>query len=1082
MKPPNRSPSQAPNQTPSQLPQSQQQHPIIAWFISNPVSANLLMLGILLTGLSMVGFFGLFGMTTQLRLEAFPSLPPTTVTITASINGSTPEDVEAGITNKIEEAIDTVQGVEKTTSVSTSSSAIITVTAELNYDIDELYESLKSRVDAINGLPAEVENVIVAKEDFQNRIVWVSLYGDASERVLKREAERLKDRLLENPYVKGISLRGSRDDEIAIEVSETTLKEYQLTLAEIASAIANNSFDLATGQIDSSQGSVTLRIQNQAYQADDFANIIVRSSPEGGMTYLRDIAHINDGFVEQDTLSLFNGQPSISLRVFNDRDGNVIEADKAVKAITADFESTLPPNVKMGLWNNRVEYVRDRIDLFVRNTLTGVLLVFLLLTLFLNLRLAFWVAVGIPVSFCGALILMQLFDISISLLSLFGFILVLGIVVDDAIIIGESIYTQKKRENNTPFATINGVSRVSTAATFGVLTTVAAFLPLTTIDGRMGNLLGQIAFVVVFCLLFSLVESKLILPAHLHPIRVPTKPDNNRPIWERIQQRTAHGFEQFIEKLYLPLLTHALTHRYFCLLFFIALLILSIGLVKGGVIRQSFFPNVESQTISLTVEMDSNTNVDYTFAAMHKASEDLRTADQQLVDRLGLSAPNVTRISAYNQGDTTFSIFAGLAGNETRTIDAQTIANEWRQVVGAIEGAKSINFSARQRFGSADIEINLIGEDDTALRTASEALSDKLATFVGVGDIRSDFDTGDKEIKIDLKPEAEIYGISRAQVATAVRDAFFGREAQRVQRGKEETRVVVRYPREARRSLSDLYHLNIRTTDGRQIPIERVASLSFSSSPSNIEHINGQRKVSIYGNVDKSIANTDEILSSLTLGFLPDLVDRYGLTYQMGGEGEENAKSQQSMLVGLIVSLVSIYVLLAIPLKSYSKPFIIMSVIPFGIIGAILGHLILDMNLSMLSGFGIIALSGVVVNDSLLFISTIQLYRSEGASLYEAIRMTGVRRFRPIILTSVTTCAGLLPMLLETSFQAQFLIPMAVSLSFGIIFATTITLILVPTLYFILNDVRHLFFEASENTPKEPTAAQPTAAQSTPLK
>ncbi len=1040
------------------LPSLPQKHPIINWFIHNHVAANLLMWGILLSGLYMVGFFGLFGQTAKLRLESFPAIEEPTLIVSANLNGASPEDVEKGVTDKLEEALQGIQGIDKISSQSTADSAKIRITASSGYDMDKLYDDVTTQVDSVSGLPAEVEKVMVKKSAWQLAILWVTLHGTASEKTLKDQAQRLKSRLLESPYIEKIDIDGMRDAEIRIEIKEETLKEYGLTLKQIARAINANSLDLSSGILETEQGNLQLRINAQAQSQGDYENLIIRAGSDGSLVRLGDIAKVTDGFVEQAIYVGFNGQPSLTLRLKSGKNANVVEADKAATDIVNAFAKTLPNNIHATLWNNRVSFVKDRIDLFVRNSATGVVLVFLLLTVFLNVRLAFWVALGIPVSLSGALVMMSIGDISINLITLFGFILVLGIVVDDAIVIGESIYAWKKRSNNAEYATLMGVSRVSVAATFGVLTTVAAFLPLTRIDGNMGTILGQIGSVVIFCLLFSLVESKLILPAHLYHTRVASRGDAGQGRWQKVQTAVSHGLEVLVEKLYLPVLVVAVRQRYFTLLLFVAGWIVTAGLILGGIVPVSMMPRVESQNISLTVTMDNSTAVTRTMALAKQAAQALRQADQQLMQEQHSQTPNVTHISAFNVNNTTFRVQAGLAGAQTRNLSAPAITNRWRQVMGNIDGAKSVNYSARQRWSNADIEVQLLTTDRQAQQAAATALTQALKGIEGVKEVNNSQDETANEIRIALKPEAQIYGISKAQLADTVRGAFYGQQAERLQRGNEEVRVMVRYPKSERQSLSDLYQLFVHTDTGLAIPLSAVATLSYARAPKHIEHLDGQRVVTVSANINKDKTSSETVLAILNHRVLPALQQQYGVQIRFGGEAEEDEKSTHSMKLGFIVSLVMIFVLLAIPLKSYVRPIIIMMAIPFGMIGAVLGHWFLGMTMSTLSAFGIIALSGVVVNDSLLLLTTIQQHRDEGMSLHEAIQLTGLRRFRPVILTSITTFVGLMPMLFETSFQAQFLIPMAVSLGFGILFATAITLLLIPIVYAIFEDIKHVFF------------------------
>ena len=1028
-------------------------HSIINWFIHNHVAANLLMASILLVGLYMVGFFGLFGQHAKLRLEVFPSQEWPVIVISANINSSTPEDVEDGVTTKIEQVLQGVEGIEKTTSESGSNHSQVVVYVKTDYVIDKLYDDIKTRVDSIENLP--VEKIIVIRPLWQPEILSVILHGNAEKKVLKSEANRLKNILLRNPYIEKIDVKGSQPFEISIEVSESTLKQYKLTLNQIASAIDDASLNLSSGKIETEKGRLSLHIKSQAHNQTDYENLIIRSASDGSLLRLGDIAKVSDGFVETKHYAGFDDQPSITLTLKTGKNANVIEADKASSNIINAFKKTLPENIKVTIWDNSTHHVKDRINLLIKNGATAVLLVFLLLTLFLNIRLAFWVALGIPISLCGALILMGIFDISISLISLFGFILVLGIVVDDAIIIGESIYLWKSRTNNDPKATLIGASRVSVVATFGVLTTIAAFLPLTQIDGILGDILGEIAFVIIFCLLFSLVESKLILPSHLHSIRVATRENKSKNSWGKLQNFLAHGLESFVEKVHLPLLTRALRHPYFTLVIFLSIFILAIGTIIGKILPISMIPRVEGQNIILTVEMDNSVGFDETMRLAKKATKDLQTTDQQLMQKHGTYIPNIKNIM-FHINNTTFSVVGSLASSETRKTPGPIIANRWREIVGEIPQSKSINFGYRTKFSGNDIELQVFGEDRQKQSEAGKVIADAIKQIEGVKDINSNQEETNN-VLIDLKPEAGIYGISKTKLAQTIRMAFYGIEAERFQRKDEEVPVVVKYPENERKSLTDLYQLNVRTGNGKAIPITEVANLSYTQSLKNIKHINGQRSLIISANLDKNKISYEKATAIIMNKIAPKIQQQYDVTIALGGESYDGG-AVKSMKLGFLISLGLIYILLAIPLKSYFHPLIIMSVIPFGITGAIIGHLLLGMDLSILSFCGIIALSGVVVNDSLLLLSTIHKNQEEGLGFYESVLAAGVRRFRPIILTSITTFVGLLPMLFETSFQAQFLIPMAVSLGFGILFATAITLILVPVIYVIFNNIFQCFF------------------------
>jgi len=1039
----------------------QEQHPIINWFIHNPVTANLLMVGILFTGLYMIGFFGLFGMTSKLNLEAFSSLPTTTLTVVVSLNGSNPEDVEQGVTNKIEEALQGVSGIDKVTSVSMGDQARVYVKAVLGYDIDKLYGDVKQRVDGIGGLPKQVERVFVDKEERKFALFSASIYGDVGEDLLLQEARRLKRILLGDPHIGDIDLWGEKERQVSVNVSQHRLNEYRLTLDDVANAIKRASLNLSVGSIDAATGRLALRIKNQAHTQSDFDALTIRANADGSRLRLKDIAKVSVGFSETETFALYDGKPSVTLDLSSGLNANVIEADKSAQAVIRDFAKTLPEGLKVTVWNNNVVYVRDRIRLFTSNVLQGACWVFLLLTLFLNLRLAFWVAMGIPISLAGALVMMKVFAISINMFTLFGFILVLGIIVDDAIVIGESVYTFKKRLNNATDATIKGVSRVSTAATFGVLTTVAAFLPLTHISGDLGYVLAQTAIVIIFALLFSLVDSKLILPSHLYRVRVVTVEHKPRNPWGKLQSFIAHGIERMIERLYLPVLTWSIRHQFFVLLLFILMLVMAAALVISGVVKQSFFPNVESNHIQLRVDMNNNVSAAETAAIAKKATQALHQADKALMQEKGQTQSNLTSVFAASRSERSFSVYVGLAPSAIRKVSAQTIASRWNKLLGKIKEAESVTFDAAERFASHDVEINISADNAAANEAVSSRIAAALQSLSGVKQVASSQGIR-QEVHIHLKPSAMIYGVTQTQLANTIRAAFYGVEAQRFQQGSDEIKVMVSYPEVERASLADLEHLPVRLNDGSAIAMGELATLSFVEVPKRIKHINSQVIRTVYADVDKTVTTSQKVVQALNKELIPELIAQYPVKISLSGESEAREASNDSLKIAMLVAVVAIYVLLAISLSSHFLPFVIMSAIPFGLVGAVLGHLILGKAVSMISLFGMVSLSGVVVNDSLLLVSTIKQYRREGMPLFDTIRLTGLRRFRPVILTSITTFAGLMPMLWETSLQARFIVPMAISLGFGILFATLITLILVPVLYLLGLRMHGLLFKAVE--------------------
>ena len=1034
----------------------QQKHPFIHWFASNPVVANILMLTILCAGV-----FTAF----TVRKEGFPAFAAETVTVRVPIRGGTPEDVERGVSIKIEEAIESVEGIDHIRSVSSDNIATVTINAKEGYDIKKLLDDVKIRVDAIPRLPEQAEKPVVTEKKRENIVLWVELHGDVPLAERKEAARKLRDVLLRQPAISKIETFGAPDYEISIEPSEEKLRRYQLTFSEVADAVSNNSINLGGGDIKSDRGDISLRSRHQAYRKKDFENILLRSSEDGTRIYLKDVATVRDDFVDQETLNRFNGIPTTSLKIITEGNDDIINAVKQARETLEEYKD-LPDGVTLTSWLDGSTNIRDRLVLLGKNGGTGILLVLIILMLFLNLRLAFWVALGIPISLAGAAILFPLpgIDMSINVLSSFGFLVVLGIVVDDAIVIGESIYSEKENAKNpasksSPInTTVRGVSKVVTPATFGVITTIAAFLPLTQVSGRLGNVFGQIAVAVIFCLIFSLIESKLILPSHLAHIDVHKQPKN--PIscaWAKLQKAIANGLQWVINQLYRPFIRVCISWRYAVLASFIAILILVIGLFPAGQLRFVFFPNIYRDNVSALIELEQGQSVDYLHQQALRVEAAANELGAEYKEKYGQNPFKHIQISAST--DNKAAVAAELTRSTTRqNLDTATIIREWQKRVGEIAGARSLAFTARAGPPGGDIVINLEGDDLNQLKTVADDLKKTIATYPGTYSIIDTFDSGKPEIQYPITPAGQAAGLSQGDLARNVRDAFYGREAQRVQRGRDEVRIMVRYPLEDRENLSTLRDMRVRKPDGTAVPFSTVAETKYSSSLASIERYDNKRIVAVEARIDKAVTTPDEVNKRLQEEFFPTMKAQYpNITTSPSGEIEQRMKSMQSLIRGFIISIILIYILIAIPLKSYTKPLIIMSVIPFGIIGALLGHYIIGIPVSILSVFGILALSGVVVNDSLVLVCRIDDLRAEGTNLLDACRRAGADRFRAILLTSLTTFFGLAPLLLEKEVQAQFLKPMVASLAFGILFATVITLVLLPTLMIIARDIKYGF-------------------------
>lgn len=1026
-------------------------HPFITWFASNPVVANIMMFSILAAGIYTA---------LTVRKEGFPAFAAETVTVTVPIRGGTPENVERGVAIQIEEALQSVAGIDEVRSVSTDSLATVTVQAVEGYPITKLLDDIKVQVDAIPNLPEQAEKPVMTEKKRQSQVLWVEIYGSSDEPLRKETARRMRDLLLAQPAISKVETFGARDYEVSIEPTEEELRKYGLTFEEVARAVEENSVDLGGGDVRSARGDISLRARDQAYLKADFENLPVRTDADGSRIFIKDVATVRDAFVGQRILNRFRGEPTTSLQIVTEGDDDIIEAVAQASKVVAEFDD-VPEGIKIAEWLDGSNRIRDRLNLLGKNGFMGMFLVLGILMLFLNLRLAFWVAIGIPVSLAGAVTLFPIpgVDLSVNVISAFGFLVVLGIVVDDAIVIGESIYSEKEAkgdgDENAIETTVTGVSRVVTPATFGVITTIAAFLPLTQVSGRLGNVFGQIATVVVFCLIFSLIESKLILPSHLAHLNVHRKPGNAiSRTWARFQKAIANGLNRFVRNAYAPLIERMIPWRYAVLAGFVAVLILVFGLFPAGKLRFVFFPNIYNDDVSATLSLEQGQSPEYLHEQALRIEAEARKLGERYQAEHGHNPFLEIQVAAST--NTNAAISAQLSRSTQRPfLSSEQIVQDWRKAVGSIAGARSLSFDATAGPPGGDISINLESDDLAELERAATELTAEMATYPGTFDVSDSFNSGKPEILYSVTPEGEAAGFTRRDLAVAVRDAYFGREAQRMQRGRDEVRVMVRYPLEQRQLMETLREMRVRAPDGTAMPFPVVAETSYGDSLASIERVNNRRVVTINAAVNKAVTTPDEVNARLEKDFFPEFLARHpGIEITESGEVEQRKKSVSSLLIGFVFSIIFIYVLIAIPLKSYTKPLIIMSVIPFGIIGALLGHFMMGIPISILSVFGILALSGVVVNDSLVLVCEVNNLRAEGKSLSDSVKLAGMGRFRAILLTTLTTFFGLAPLLLEKEVEAQFLKPMAASLAFGIVFATLITLFLLPMLYLIVNDIR----------------------------
>lgn len=1017
---------------------------MIEWFAKNHVAANLLMITILLTGI--------FSIKSSIPLEVFPSFESEIVNVSVTLQGSTPEDAEQGVAIRIEEAVQDLEGIEKIISTSVEGGASVRIEADSSIDVRDLLADIKSRVDAINTFPVDAEKPVTAIAQRIRNVISVTIASDYGEKEIREFAEQVRDDLLKLPQVTQVALDAVRDYEISIDINQSKLEQYQLTLSEISTAISNSSVDISAGNVRTDGGDVLVRNIGQAYRRDEFEKIVIKTNTDGTFLLLQDIATVNDGFEETPLRARFNGQQGALIDVYRIGNQSAIDVADAVKEYIDDRQDTLPQGFVLSYWDDDSEIVKSRLNTLISNALQGGFLVLILLTLFLRPSIAFWVSIGIPISFMGAFIVMPFFDISINIMSLFGFILVLGIVVDDAIVTGENIYRHTQTASSGLEAAIKGTQEVATPVTFGILTTVAAFLPLAFIEGQRGALFAQIPIIVIPVLLFSLIESKFVLPSHLKSLRLRSESTKQSKfsVW---QQGFADGFENAILKYYKPLLALSIRNRLTTVALFFGVLILIVAFITSGWTRFVFFPRIASETALGSVTMPVGTSFDVVDSYVEKMSNSAKLLQDKYRDEQGQSLIlNTLAITSEEKGRVRFEILA--ADKNTTGIGTAQLVKEWRELIGPLPGAESVTFRAEIGRGGDPIDVQLSATDLKTLKLVSDEVKNRIRTYPTAFEIADSLSNGKEELQIQLTAQGYAMGMNNTWVTRQVRDAYFGSQVQRIQRGRDDVRVMLRFPLSERQSISKLNDMLINTPSGGKVPLSHVATLKPGKSASAITRIDRYRTINVTADVDKNATNMTTLNADLNQ-FLTELMNKYpGVSYSLEGEAREQADSFSSLAWGLVFVFFIIYCLLAIPFKSYVQPIIVMSVIPFGAIGAIIGHWIMGMDLTIMSILGLMALIGVVVNDSLVLVDFINAKVRSGIKAYDAVLIAAQSRFRPVMLTSLTTFIGLMPLLFEKATQAQFLIPMAVSLGFGIIFATFITLILVPVNYLLVEDIK----------------------------
>ena len=1023
------------------------------WMTQNAVAANLLMFLFIVGG---------FVLANNVRQEVFPEIETDTVNVRVSYQGASPSEVEQGILLAVEDAVKDVAGVKRITSEASEGLGLVNIELLSKKDKASVLLNIKNAVDGIRSFPEQIETPIVSLQEVKRKIVSLIVSGDQSEKNLRELAETVRIELQSRPDVSLVQLAAVKPLEISIEIPQSTLRAYNLTLDSVAQIVRNNALELAGGSVKTNAGEVLIRTQDRKNQGRDFSQIPIVANADGSYIRLGDLAHIKDAFEERDIAFYYNSKPAIRMEVYSIGSETPKSISQAVKAYIEEKSLSLPQGTELAVFDDQSEVFDARMEMLVKNAALGLILVLVILALFLDPKLAFWVMLGLPISILGSFLLFGTLGATLNMVSMFAFIITLGVVVDDALIIGESIHHERAKGMSNMDAAIMGTKAMSVPILFAVLTNIAAFMPLFFIPGTMGEILSQIPAVVVAVLTVSLIECLLILPAHM------AHSTESTGVWKtlaRPQKYVSRWLTEFTEQRFTPVVNVAIKHRYTTLASGIMILMLSIGLIQGGYIKFNIMPKIDSDIISVQATLP--------FGAPLRKSEQVHAvlleSAQKTLEHYGgstvargvfstiganVSQQSVTAASGAHE----VGIIISLIDGGERDFSGTEFAATWRELTGEIAGLEKIKFSGERGFGGdgEEIQVELTHPSDRVAQEAAAKLAVILEGYDGVIDINDGFERGKPQIDLAITPQARGLGLTSNELARQVRARFFGTEVLRQQRGRDEVKVMVRLPLAERSTLDTLSSMTVQTPSGGEFPLVQAANIETGYAFTTIKRTGGSRVVPVTGGIDDSRANLEIVMADLKNRVLPALLEEYpGLQYSFEGQDNDRQESVAGMAKGMLVALLAIYALLAIPFNSYSQPLIVMLSIPFGIVGAILGHMLMGFDLSLPSLIGIIALSGVVINDSLVLVVTANQYRDEEKlSASHAAIKASIRRLRPILLTTLTTFFGLAPMLMETSMQARFLIPMAISIAFGLLFATLIILFIVPSVYTILEDIK----------------------------
>ncbi|KPK08060.1 MAG: hypothetical protein AMJ64_04630 [Betaproteobacteria bacterium SG8_39] len=1049
---------------------------LIAWMARHPVAANLLM-----------GFILIAGAVNMLTMkqEVFPLIELDVLEARVEYQGAAPDEVEEAIVQRIEEQIEGIDGIDQITSVAVQGTGVVRIELSRGVHVASKLDEVKAAIDRITTFPAEAERPEVRQLVTRQRVVELALYGDVSESVLRELAYRVKDELSATPGISLVQVARVREYEVSIEVPNDALRAYGLTLQDLAATVRRSSLDLPSGDIKAAGESILLRAKGRNYDRADFENIVVVSAATGAKVRLAEIARIDDGFRDEDLIMRYQGKPAAFVQVFRVGEEKVLDVVRVVdRYLGSSLRPGLPPGITVDVWRDDSIEFQNRMRLLIKNGLIGLALVLGALALFLDLRLAFWVSAGIAVSFVGAFAVMPWVGLSINMMSLFGFILAIGIVVDDAIVTGENIYAENERGTPEVEAAVRGAQRVTLPVALAVATTVAAFVPLLFAPGTLGKFLFQIPAVVILVLVVSVVEAMFILPHHLAHLHITGfTPRTRVGAWlADLRHATDRALRRVVEGPLTRALRFVTTHYVVSLAAGLAVLLVTFGIISGGYVRFVFFPQVEGRYVTASLELSQGATAETTLAAAQTIERAGYTAARALPDPSGRDLVSAVYLSvgqqavagpgavgALNlvQGNKASVVFE-LLDPEVRSVTSKEFELHWRKAVGTLPDVKKLTFASNVINLGSPVQVELSARSEEGLAQAVQALKEELSRIDGVFDVRDDREPGKQEVQFKLKPSARMLGLTLDALSQQVRAAFFGAEAVRVQRGRDEVRVYVRLPRRERASLADLSRYRIRTPVGGFVPLHEVAELSLGYGPSTIVRRGGRRVTTVFAEVDSALVTGQQVNVRLTGNVLPRLqAEIAGLAYAMGGEQREQGRTLPSLAKNFVLAVFCMYALLALAFRSYVQPLIVLVSIPFGLVGATLGHLIMGLSFGLTSLFGLVGLAGIIVNGSLVLVDFVNEELARGKPAQQAIIDAAKGRFRPIVLTAVTTFLGIFPLIIERSIQAQFLIPLAVAIGVGVLLGTALQMLITPALAMWVEDLRMRWSGGTRSEPSE---------------